>query len=138
MVALIWANVKIDSPSGPAKIVGNPKGVDNSTRENRKVVVFPASFPWPRAPPLWSQHLLPTQWPCSEPSLPQLWLCPVATSWGVPYLNSLQDCPVGTGDKNLPAKAGDMGSIPGPGRVPMPGGNEAHVLELLKPSCPRS
>ena len=40
MVALIWANVKIDSPSGPAKLVGNPKGVDNSTRENRTVVVM--------------------------------------------------------------------------------------------------
>ena len=70
MVALIWANVKIDSPSGPAKLVGNSKGVDNSTRENRKAVVFPAAFSWPRAPPLWSRELLPTQWPCSGPSLP--------------------------------------------------------------------
>ena len=31
-----------------------------------------------------------------------------------------RDLPGGTVDKNLPANAGDMGSIPGPGRFHMP------------------
>ena len=31
--------------------------------------------------------------------------------------------PSGAVDKNLPANAGDMGSIPGPGRSHMPGSN---------------
>ena len=30
------------------------------------------------------------------------------------------DFPSGLVDKNLPASAGDMGSIPGPGRFPLP------------------
>ena len=30
------------------------------------------------------------------------------------------DFPSGLADKNLPANAGDMGSIPGPGRLPLP------------------
>ena len=33
------------------------------------------------------------------------------------------DFPGGTGDKNLPANAGDMGSIPGPGRFHTSWGN---------------
>ena len=33
--------------------------------------------------------------------------------------------------KNLPANAGDTGSIPGPGRSHMPRSNEAHVPQLL-------
>ena len=33
--------------------------------------------------------------------------------------------------KNSPANAGDMGSIPGPGRLHMPQGSWAHVLQLL-------
>ena len=40
--------------------------------------------------------------------------------------------------KNLPANAGDMGSIPGPGRSHMPQSNEARVPQLLKPACPRA
>ena len=36
-------------------------------------------------------------------------------------------------DKNLPANAGDMGSIPGLGRFHMPRGNKAHALEPM--SC---
>ena len=36
--------------------------------------------------------------------------------------------------KNLPASAGDMGSIPGPGRSHMPQGNSGHVTQLLSPS----
>ena len=34
-----------------------------------------------------------------------------------------EDFPGGTVDKNLPANAGDMGSIPGPGRFHMPRSN---------------
>ena len=33
--------------------------------------------------------------------------------------------------KNLPANAGDTGSIPGPGRSHMPRSNEAHMPQLL-------
>ena len=33
--------------------------------------------------------------------------------------------------KNSPANAGDMGLIPGPGRLHRPQGNWAHVLQLL-------
>ena len=33
--------------------------------------------------------------------------------------------------KNSPADAGDMGSIPGPGRLHMPQGSWAYVLPLL-------
>ena len=36
--------------------------------------------------------------------------------------------------KNLPADAGDVSLIPGPGRSDMPRGNRAHVLQLLKPA----
>ena len=36
-------------------------------------------------------------------------------------------------DKNLPANAGDMGSIPGPGRFHMLRSNQAHVPQLLSP-----
>ena len=51
---------------------------------------------------------------------------------------------------NLPANAGDMGSIPGPGRSHMPQSNKARVPQLLslcsrarepqlpKPKCPRA
>ena len=37
--------------------------------------------------------------------------------------------------KNLPAKAGDMGSIPGRGRSHLPQGSWAHILQLQKPLC---
>ena len=41
-----------------------------------------------------------------------------------PQLNRrIQDFPGGPVVKNPPAKAGDMGSIPGPGRLHMPRGN---------------
>ena len=36
--------------------------------------------------------------------------------------------------KNLPASAGEVGSIPGPGRSHMPRSNQACVLQLLKPT----
>ena len=36
-------------------------------------------------------------------------------------------------DKNLPANAGDMGSIPGPGRFHMPRSSQGHVPQLLSP-----
>ena len=37
----------------------------------------------------------------------------------------------------LPSNAGDMGSIPPPGRFRMPWGNQAHVPRLLSPCTPR-
>ena len=42
-----------------------------------------------------------------------------------------QDTPGGALDKNPPANAGDVGSIPGPGRFHMPRGYKAHVPQLL-------
>ena len=39
--------------------------------------------------------------------------------------------------KNLPANAGDMGSIPGLGRFHVSRGNQAHMSPLLSP-CPRT
>ena len=42
-----------------------------------------------------------------------------------------QDLPGGIVDKNPPASAGDLGSIPGLGRFHMPWSNKAHVPELL-------
>ena len=33
----------------------------------------------------------------------------------------------------MPANAGDMGSIPGPGRFHMPRSSQAHVPQLLSP-----
>ena len=38
-------------------------------------------------------------------------------------------------DNNLPVNAGDMGSIPGPGRSHMPQTNWAHVPQLLSQSA---
>ena len=38
-----------------------------------------------------------------------------------------EDFPGGSVDENLPANAGDTGSIPGPGRFHMPPGNSARV-----------
>ena len=43
-----------------------------------------------------------------------------------------QDFPGGPVVKNLPANAGDMGLIPGPGGYCMPQDNNAHELQLLK------
>ena len=40
--------------------------------------------------------------------------------------------PGGPGVKNPPASAGDLGSVPGQGRVHMAWSNSAHVLPLLK------
>ena len=39
--------------------------------------------------------------------------------------------------KNLSANAGDMGSIPGPGRFHMPWDNQVWESQLLKPKCSR-
>ena len=46
------------------------------------------------------------------------------------------DFPGGVVDNNLPVHAGDMGSIPGPGRSHMPQTNWAHMLQLLSQSAP--
>ena len=47
------------------------------------------------------------------------------------------DFPGGPVVGNLPAKAGDMDSIPGPGGFLMPWSNQAHVPQLLSP-CSRA
>ena len=44
----------------------------------------------------------------------------------------VQDFPGGSVVKNPPASAGDMGSIPGPGRSYMSQSNQAHVPQLLR------
>ena len=36
-------------------------------------------------------------------------------------------------DKNPPDNAGDMGSMPGPGRLHMPWATKAHALRILSP-----
>ena len=36
--------------------------------------------------------------------------------------------------KNLPANAGDMGSVPAPGRFHMPRGSPVHAPQLVKPT----
>jgi len=47
----------------------------------------------------------------------------------------LLDFPGSTVDKNLPANAGDMGSIPGLRRFHTPLATKAHEPQLLKPVC---
>ena len=46
-------------------------------------------------------------------------------------INLYWDFPGGAVVKNLPANAGDTGSIPGPGRSHMPWSNEARAPQLL-------
>ena len=48
------------------------------------------------------------------------------------------DFPGGSVVKNLPANAGNTGSIPCPGRFHMPWGNSAGAPQLLKPVGPRA
>ena len=43
-----------------------------------------------------------------------------------------RDFPGGAVVKNPPANAGDMGSIPGPGRSHMPWSNKSHAPQLLR------
>ena len=50
----------------------------------------------------------------------------------------LPDFPGGTVEKNPPANAGDMGSIPGWGRFPMPQGSQAPAPQLPEPHALRS
>ena len=47
----------------------------------------------------------------------------------------IQDLPGGTVHKTLPASAGDMASIPGPGRFHMPWSNLARVSQPRRPTC---
>ena len=49
------------------------------------------------------------------------------------FQNVGEGLPSGPGVKDLPANAGDMGSIPGPGRPRMPRVNYAHVPQILSP-----
>ena len=51
--------------------------------------------------------------------------------WKVLVKMVVQDFPGGAVVKNLPATAGDTGSIPGPGRSHMPQSNYARVPQLL-------
>ena len=44
-----------------------------------------------------------------------------------------EDCSGGPVDKNPPANAGDVGSIPGPGRSYVPRSNQAPDPQLLSP-----
>ena len=44
---------------------------------------------------------------------------------------NIRDFPGGPGVKNPPARAGDVGSIPGLGRPHMPRGHKARVPQLL-------
>ena len=46
------------------------------------------------------------------------------------FLKNFQDSAGGPVVKNLPANAGDTGSVPDPGRYHMPWGNEAHAPQL--------
>ncbi|KAJ8781231.1 hypothetical protein J1605_011215 [Eschrichtius robustus] len=48
--------------------------------------------------------------------------------------NNITDFPGGAVVKNPPAKAGDTGSSPDPGRSHMPQSNKAHAPRLLKPA----
>ena len=48
---------------------------------------------------------------------------------------TVEGFPRGSVVRNLPASAGDMGSIPDPGRFHMPHSNQARVLQVLKPMC---
>ena len=49
-----------------------------------------------------------------------------------------QDFPGGPVVKNPPANAGDPGSVPGLGRFRVQWGNQAHALQLLKPTRSRA
>ena len=51
---------------------------------------------------------------------------------------SVEDLYGGQMIKNPPAKIGDMGSIPGPGRSHKPQGISACALQLLKAAYPRA
>ena len=57
-------------------------------------------------------------------------------NWGGKTWNSWEkekeDFPGGSVVKNMPAKAGDSGSIPGPGKFHVPQGNHACLLQLEK------
>jgi len=55
-------------------------------------------------------------------------------NWKTWLETAAKDFPGGTEDKNLPAKAGNMGSIPGPWRLHTLQATKAHVLQLLKPA----
>ena len=53
----------------------------------------------------------------------KLWGTQATSYYSAIKRNEARDFPGGTEDKNPPANAGDMGLIPGPGRVHMPQGN---------------
>ena len=53
--------------------------------------------------------------------------------WAQLKLKVTVDSPGGPVVKNPPANLGDTGSIPGPGRLHMLRGSQAHAPQLLKP-----
>ena len=53
----------------------------------------------------------------------RLTLLDLKTYYKAPIIKTVWDFPGGTVVKNLPANAGDTGSIPGAGRSHMPGSN---------------
>ena len=57
---------------------------------------------------------------------------------GFPQQKCIKGFPDGPVVKNLPESEGDMCSISGPGRSHMPGSNETHAPQLLKPALPGS
>ena len=58
----------------------------------------------------------------------------IERQWGnFSQLKHTEDFPGGTVDKNLPANAGDMGSVPGPGRFHILQSNKAHGPQLPSP-----
>ena len=52
------------------------------------------------------------------------------------HQEALEGFPGGSAVKNSPASAGDMGSIPGPGRFHMSGSDLAHEPQLLSSRAP--
>ena len=75
----------------------------------------------------------------NHPKAPSLPLHPFSSTQ-VKVLSTLlrRDFPGGPVFKELPANARNAGSILGPGRLHMPGSNEACAPQLLKPSWPRA
>ena len=64
---------------------------------------------------------------------------PVGESQTINVMNEeIRNFPSGPVVKNPPANAGDPGSVPGLGRFRVQWGNQAHALQLLKPTRSRA
>ena len=75
------------------------------------------------------KRAVPSQW--RRDSLAQSWVSIIKTFNNI----TPRDFPGGAVDKNLPANAGDMGLIPGPGRSCMWKGNLTYAPQILEPVC---